>query len=150
MICPYILSPVCADGEPLAPVEVPFYMSENDLTSLTVFWGYAPVPADAPLFGYTIKYWSSDINSPQEIQTSDNETMIKLTSLAPGTNYTIVVGGRNSFGLGEYSEPMIVTTMKGAVPPPPTEVEAEVKSSSGYQVDVTISWKVIFLFYGHR
>lgn len=140
---PFPLSLFSLDGKPFAPVEAPCYMTDTDLTSVTLYWGYAPVPSYAPLLGYNIKFLSqNNLSRILPIETNDNETTFKLLSLTPGTNYTVVIQGRNSYGLGELSEPLIVSTMKGAPPPPPTQVIADLEKTDGFNIEVTVSWMV--------
>ena len=137
------MSPYFVDGRPLAPVEDPCYMTDAGLSSLTLLWGYAPVPPDAPLLGYNITYWSlGNSGAHESMETNDNDTTITLHSLSPGTSYTVVVQGVNRFGAGNLSAPLNVTTMVGSLPPAPTNVMATVELVTQSLITIAVKWKV--------
>ena len=132
------------DGSPLPPVENPVYMSDTGLTSLTIMWGVAPVPLDAPLLGYNITYESVNGTGDQNyVETSNNSTAITLTSLKLATTYSIRVQGINKIGAGNLSAPLLASTMVGVPPLPPTSVtvtDISLVTASNYRVK--LQWAV--------
>lgn len=130
-----------ADGVPLSPV-TPIVQTRQTLDTVTIVWGYAPVPGHAPLLGYTVTLASCPVQSSHHdivvsVQVSHEKTELTLLNLSPSGTYCISVRGWNSLGNGEVST-AIVTTVTGLVPPPPTNVTA-ISLGEGL---INITWQV--------
>ena len=137
----YIARTLSTDGLPLAPKSNPVQTGQS-LTTVTIDWGKAPVPAMVPLLGYTIIITPIQRNHPPVlVETWDNQTMIELHQLVPGEQYRVKVFGRNSNGNGTSSQAVVVSTVVPQAPPPPKKLEAVlVKLEISYSIN--ISWTV--------
>ena len=129
------------DGLPLAPLSNPAQVEET-LTTLTIVWGEALVPLNAPLQGYTITVVPVQNDAvPLELSTRDNETTIQLFNLIPGQQYRVMVFGRNSFGRGTPSATLVARTVVPLPPHQPIQVHGVVtvfETSSS----INVSWMV--------
>lgn len=126
----------------MAPITNPGQIGET-LTALTIDWGEAPVPINAPLQGYTISVLplQGENRTPLEIATNDNDTTIQLFNLTPGGRYEITVFGRNSYGRGAPSGVLVGSTVAPVPPHPPTQVQGMVEEF-GTSSSITVTWMV--------
>ena len=129
------------DGFPLAPLSNPAQVGET-LTTVTINWGEAPVPLDAPLQGYTVSVVSVQNDTvPLELSTQDNATTIQLFNLIPGQEYRVMVFGRNSIGKGTPSATLVARTVVPVPPHQPLQVHGVVEVF-GKSSSINVSWMV--------
>ncbi len=76
------------------------------------------------------------------VGTPDNETNFDFVGLSHNSEYSVVVQGRNSLGLGGESRPGMFTTALGESPPAPSDVDADVLMEDVEGVMVNVTWTV--------
>ncbi|XP_054286109.1 roundabout homolog 2-like isoform X1 [Macrosteles quadrilineatus] len=74
-------------------------------SSVTMAWDPPPGPLHSPLIGYTLEYFSSDLQTGWVVAAHRvNTNTIMITDLKPDTSYVFVVRAENSQGISVPSE----------------------------------------------
>uniref|UniRef100_A0A8C3NJ67 Sortilin-related receptor n=1 Tax=Geospiza parvula TaxID=87175 RepID=A0A8C3NJ67_GEOPR len=128
------------EGLPDAPLNLQLSL-KREAEGVVMGWWSPPLNAHGLIREFIVEYSSSGSKEWSSLRTTKNYTEIK--NLQVNTLYTVRVAAVTSRGVGNWSEPKSITTVKGKVIPPPViHIESYSEDSISFSLKMTTNIKV--------